>query len=307
MSARPTPQGKKPLAGRLLIVALLGAGLCLAGCSDDTTEAAGDPPASGAAAVGDGIPGEAASEDEAPEEDPLLQAPAFDVRRIRTEPSTGPAVDRPCDVAFAEDARAVEGAAASQYPPGTTSRRVLRCAAPSGGGWIEVAFTDATAAEPVTVGQRVAFRATATTRGAQGYPVVRFIRLVGDSPTSEDEAAAEGESTAEAIAPGFDFTRLRTEAAQANRPQRCAVDFVSELVLLDEPTRRRGGYPAGTQNRLSVKCLHEGGDSWVDLIFSGDTADLALTVAPGGELSLEVESADTGFAGRPMVRLARAP
>ena len=288
---------------------VLVVGLAMAGCGDDGalgTETPAASPATGTTATGTvGAP--ESGDETAPQVDPLLTAPAFDVRRIRTEPDPDDTQERPCDVAFAEDVRDVDGPEASFYPAGTVSHRVVRCAAPSGGGWLELAFGDAAASDAASVGTRIAFRLTSVTRGRQGYPVVSFLRAVGDIP--EAQGAQEGPDGQEApqVAPGFDFGRLRTEAALAGRPQRCAVDFVSELVLLDERTRRRGGYPTDIQNRLSAKCLHSEGDSWIDLIFSSDDAARALNVAPGAEITVEIESIDRGFAGRPMARLAPEP
>jgi len=286
----------------------------MAGCGDDASGAetpAATPATGTTTAATEGAP--ESDQETAPQVDPLLTAPPFDVRRIRTEPDPDDTEERPCDVAFAEDARDVTDPEASFYPAGTVSHRIVRCAAPSGGGWLELAFADAAASEGVSVGTRLAFRLTSVTRGRQGYPVVSFLRVVGDAPDASGSEEAQNSpenpegQQAPQVAPGFDFGRLRNEAALARRPQRCAVDFVSELVLLDETARRRAGYPAGTQNRLSAKCLHSDGDSWIDLIFSSDDAARALTVAPGAEITVEIESVDRGFAGRPMVRLAEEP
>jgi hypothetical protein len=79
---------------------------------------------------------------------------------------------------------------------------------------------------------------------------------------------------------------------------------VSEVELVDAAESQRVGYPEGTQNRLNVKCVHEAGDAWIDLIFDARAAGRALDVVPGLTLEVDVLRRDGGFAERPIAQLA---
>jgi len=205
-------------------------------------------------------------------------------------------------VAFADEAHPLEPTERALYPEPTETHRAIRCEASSGGGWLEVTFADPAEASEVVAGRRVVLTPAMAAGGRHGYVVARYVRTLGARPATI-EGPGEGAPAAESGL-GFDFGRLRNEPAQARAARMCVVDFVGEVELVDPRTRARVGYPAGTQNRLNVKCLHQGGDSWIDLVFDQTEADAALGVVPGAEIGVAIIAPSGGFADRPITRLA---
>jgi hypothetical protein len=238
-------------------------------------------------------------------EPPIEEAAAFDFRRVRTEPEAHEGEPRVCDVGFSDHAHPLGPREASLYPPLTSAHRAIRCEAQSGGGWLEVAFSEGADVEEVAAGKRVVLVPEMASGGLHGYVVARFVRSLGDVPSTEDPTTAPAPGTNALLdAPlAFDFGRLSAEPALSRTPRLCAVGFVSEVELVDPSTARRVGYPPGTQNRLNVKCLYEGGDAWIDLIFDPATSSRALDVVPGMSLEVDVVRPDGGFANRPIARL----
>ena len=225
----------------------------------------------------------------------LVSGPAFDFRRVRTEPDAHLNAERVCDVGFADDGQPIERRDRALYPPDAVARRTVRCDAATSDTWLEVIFTNADDVDQVSAGRRVALAVERAEGGRHGYVLARFEESIGEAST-RDVSAGE---PARALA-AFDFERLRREAALARSPQECAVDFVSEIHLVEEERRSRLGYPEGVGSRLDVKCLHENGDSWIDLVFMNDDRSRALDVAPGRSITVEILSTTGGFAERPI-------
>jgi len=84
----------------------------------------------------------------------------------------------------------------------------------------------------------------------------------------------------------------------------CAADFAGPIERVDDRDRRVHGYPEEISHRLALKCLHEGGDAWLDLVLAPGEARRALGVERGVTLSVEVLAAEGGYGGRPVARLA---
>ncbi len=132
---------------------------------------------------------EASARDEA-RADPSNDGPAFDFRRVRTEPEAHREEPRICDVAFADARQTIEPRERALYPEDVTFRKTVRCEATTGGGWVEVIFDGADDANAVTAGRRVVLAPTAPSSGRYGYVVARFLRDAGEA-TLPAEARAE--------------------------------------------------------------------------------------------------------------------
>jgi hypothetical protein len=230
---------------------------------------------------------------------PMEDEPAFDFRRMRTEPEAHRGKPRVCRVGFADEAQALEPRERDLFPEDVAMHRTVRCDTTRGGGWIEVIFDGDDDVDEVSAGRRVVVVPEMESGGRHGYVIARYARSLGAaSDEIEGEAPPPGSG-----ADGFDFGRL-SEGPQPEGSRRvCIADFISEIHLLDEERRQRLGYPEGVSNRLDVKCLHASGDSWIDLVFEEDDAERALEVAEGEALDVEVISVAGGYAGRPIVRL----
>lgn len=282
----------------------------VAGCGDDSAE--GNTGASERSAAGQ-TEGQTAGAEQAgrgepaaghpggePEVDPLAEA--FDVRLARVEPEAHLGEVRSCAVAFAEGTVAVGSRERSRYPVPAIRRVVVRCAADPGWGWADLIFTEDTApqAERIQAGRMVRGRVVAPAGGFGDYTVLQFVEAgptFDPPPPPEDPAAPE---------PAFDFGRAGDRGIEGS-VQPCAVGFTGPIELVDDRDRRRHPYPEGASHRLAVKCLHEGGDAWIDLVFPAEEAPRALSVQRGATVPVRVESASGGYAGRPVTRLVTRP
>jgi hypothetical protein len=103
---------------------------------------------------------------------------------------------------------------------------------------------------------------------------------------------------------GFDLRSIATDPARIGTTIECAVAHASDIDVLDPADVRRRSYPAGVQNRMTIRCRHNAGEEWADLIFMPAQALSALYVDRGDQISATVVSRNGGFFDYPVLQYA---
>ena len=227
----------------------------------------------------------------------------FDIRLVRVQPGVHLDTEQACDVIFSGRPEAVEGREAARYELDAAHRMAIKCHAPSGVGWADLVFSPeaASSVDEVRRGRRVRVRILAADGGYFDYPVVQFVRVEGENP---ELAHAAPRAQPASVANGFDLTNLRDEPGLVGTTQDCAVAFADEIELVQPNDRRRRAYPAGIQNRLTVRCKHAGGEEPADLVFMPAQALAALGVRRGEVVPVRVISRNGGFVDYPILQFA---
>lgn len=227
----------------------------------------------------------------------------FDIRLVRVQPGVHLDTEQACDVIFSGRPEAVEGQEANRYEIEAAQRMAIKCHAPTGEGWADLVFSPESTSQVAEVrrGRRVRVRVLAPDGGYFDYPVVQFVALEGDNP----ELARVSPQSAPANVPnGFDLSALRDDPALVGTTQDCAVAFADEIDLVRPNDRRRRSYPAGIQNRMTVRCKHAGGEEPADLVFMPAQALAALGVRRGEVVPVRVISRNGGFVDHPILQYA---
>lgn len=226
----------------------------------------------------------------------------FDIRLVRVQPGVHLQTVQPCDVIFSGRAEAVEGADAERYEVPAVQRMAIKCLAPTGEGWADLVFTAQTAARAPDVqrGRRLRVRLLTADGGYFDYPIVQLESIEGDNP---DLARLGPRREPTTVPNGFDLAQLSSDPALVGTAQECAVAFADEIDLV-QPADRRRSYPAGVQNRMTVRCKHATGDHPADLVFMPAQALAALTVRRGEVVPVRVVSRNGGFVDYPILQFA---
>ena len=227
----------------------------------------------------------------------------FDIRLVRVQPSVHLNTVQPCDVIFSGRPEAVEGEDAARYEEDYVQRMAIKCHAPSGEGWADLVFSPeaADSVSGVTRGRRVRVRILAPDGGYFDYPIVQFVSLEGVNP---ELARVTPRPTPSSVPSGFDLSALAEGPALVGTTQQCAVAFADEIDLVRPNDRRRRSYPAGVQNRMTVRCRHGGGEEPADLVFMPAQALAALSVRRGEVIPVRVISRNGGFVDYPILQFA---
>ncbi len=227
----------------------------------------------------------------------------FDIRLARVQPGVHLDTEQPCDVIFSGRPEAVESERAPRYELDAAHRMAIKCHAPTGEGWADLIFSPehASHVSEVRRGRRVRVRIVAADGGYFDYPIVQFVALEGDNP---ELARTPPRAQPVAIANGFDLTGLRDDPGLIGTTQECAVAFADEIDLVRPNDRRRRSYPAGVQNRMTVRCKHNGGEEPADLVFMPAQALAALSVARGEVVPVRVISRNGGYVDYPILQFA---
>ncbi len=232
----------------------------------------------------------------------------FDLRLVRVQPGVHLDTEIPCDVVAALRLEAIERGAASAmepeegspYDPGATMRMSVRCIAPTGESWADVEFTatDSTHAADVQPGQRVLFRIRSADGGFFDYPVVDFVRVLGGSPEGIERPIASTVATPSA----FDLRAMESDPSLIGTTQDCSIGHAGEIEIVEPSEGRRRSYPAGVQNRMTVRCHHESGEEWADLVFMAPAALSALHIGRGDVVRVLLISRNGGAFDYPVVQ-----
>lgn len=233
----------------------------------------------------------------------------FDMRLVRVQPGVHLDTEQLCDVAAAgrlEPIELVDGQETSErYSEGASQRMSIQCAAPTGESWADLTFTPTNAARAVEVGPgaRIRVRIRRADGGFFDYPIVDFAGLAGRSPS------VGGEPGRTPVAPsttptGFDLRQIAGDPALVGSNQECAVSHAGDIDILDARDLRRRSYPAGVQNRMTIRCRHAGGEEWADLVFMPAQARSALRVRRGDPIDVTIVARSGGFFDYPVLQFA---
>lgn len=294
-----------------LLAALLVAAVGLSGCCMNpfiNTDTERRPPGAGTPAVE--VSGTLAEAEPALHNDGEGSAEAgFDLRMVRVQPGVHLDTEVLCDVVAALRLEAIERGAGSSmepaegspYDPGATQRMSVRCVAPTGESWADVEFTatDAAHAAEVQPGQRVELRIRTADGGFFDYPIVDFVRTVGPSPESVGVADAEGSET---VPTAFDLRAMESDPSLIGTTQECAIGHAGEIDIVEPGESRRRPYPAGVQNRMTVRCHHASGEEWADVVFMAPAALSALHVGRGDVIRVLLISRNGGAFDYPVLQ-----
>ncbi|MFO0711825.1 MAG: hypothetical protein U0353_18375 [Sandaracinus sp.] len=241
---------------------------------------------------------------QAAEEDSSLDG--FDMRLVRVQPGVHLDTEQVCLVSAAGRVEAIAEADAERYGERGTQRMSVRCAAATGEGWADLVFsaTSAAHAPEVTIGARVRVRILRADGGFFDYPIVEFVETEALGDPSLAAPGSEGTpSVVGALPTGFDLRRAQTDPAAVGSVQTCAVSHAGDIEMLDAEDARSRAYPAGAQNRMTIRCRHAQGEEWADLVFMPAQALTALHIGRGDVIRVAIVSRTGGFFDYPVLQL----
>lgn len=232
----------------------------------------------------------------------------FDIRLVRVQPGVHLGTEQLCDVAAAGRLEPIEldddGESSSPYSEGATQRMSVQCVAPTGASWADLAYTPTNVARATEVqpGVRIRVRIRSADSGFFDYPIVDFVAIAGRAAERTIESGRMLAPTA--VPNGFDLRQIGSDPALVGSTQQCAVSHAGDIDILETRDVRRRSYPAGVQNRMTVKCRHAGGEEWADLVFMPAQARAALHVGRGDLIPVTVVSRNGGFSDYPVLQFA---
>lgn len=234
---------------------------------------------------------------------------AFDMRLVRVQPGVHIGTEQLCDVAAAGRLETIiddpedDDEPSDRYSEGATQRMSVQCVAPSGESWADLTFTPTNAAHApeVEVGARMRVRIRAADGGFFDYPIVDFVAVEGRAPLPSTIGAP---SPPASVTVGFDLRQVQREPTLVGTSQSCAISHVGDIDILDARDVRRRSYPAGVQNRMTIRCRHTTGEEWADLVFMPAQARSALHIRRGDVIDVVIVSRSGGFYDYPVLQFA---
>lgn len=225
----------------------------------------------------------------------------FDIRLVRVQPGLHIDSVQSCDVVFSSRPEAIDARSSARYPEDVVQRMSIKCRAPTGEGWADLVITrDRVAALPeVERGRRVRVRLLTPDGGYFDYPIVLLEAVEASAPSAPALSPRPPPVT---LPNGFDLRALHEDPALLGSNQSCVVAFADEIDLVGSSDRRRRSYPAGVQNRMTVRCKHAAGEEPADLVFMPSQALAALRVRRGETISVRVISRNGGFVDYPILQ-----
>jgi hypothetical protein len=231
------------------------------------------------------------------------------MRLVRVQPGVHLGSEQLCDVVAAGRLEPIEitedAESESRYSEGASHRMSIQCAAPTGESWADLTFTptNASHASEVSPGTRIRVHLRAADGGFFDYPIVDFVGVIGRAPERLND------TTHTPIAPttapsGFDLRQIGSDPALLGSIQECAVSHAGDIDILDARDLRRRSYPAGVQNRMTIRCRHAGGEEWADLVFMPADARSALRIRRGSMVTVTVVARSGGFFDYPVLQFA---
>lgn len=293
---------------RVLIVLFVAPALAAGGCcvnpfqhTRSSTEEHGRPTSSARAARESIQPAQPAVQPAGGQ--PTDPGAGFDIRLVRVQPGVHLDTEQACDVIFTGRPEAVDGQKANRYEIEASQRMAIKCHSPTGEGWADLVFSPENGSHVAEVrrGRRLRVRILAADGGYFDYPVVQFVALDGDNP---DLGRITSRSASVNVSNGFNLALLRQDPTLVGTTQDCAVSFADEIDLVRPNDRRRRSYPAGVQNRMTVRCKHAQGEEPADLVFMPAQALAALRVRRGEVVPVRVISRNGGFVDYPILQFA---
>jgi hypothetical protein len=158
----------------------------------------------------------------------------------------------------------------------------------------------------VTVGARVRVRIHRADGGFFDYPIVEFVAIESAADpraSSSTTEGAPGVGGGASLPAGFDLRRAQTDPAAVGSVQSCAVSHAGDIEMLNAEDIRSRAYPAGAQNRMTIRCRHATGEEWADLVFMPPQALAALHIGRGDVIRVAIVSRTGGFFDYPVLQL----
>lgn len=231
-------------------------------------------------------------------------AAGFDLRLVRVEPGVHIETEQLCDVVAALRLEAITRTEEEPtlYDPAATERMSVRCNAPTGESWADVQFTttDSSHATEILPGTRIRIRIRTADGGFFDYPIVDYVATVGASPTERTRRG--GDALGSALTTGFDLRAMESDPSLVGTTQECAIAHAGDVELVESAEARRRSYPAGVQNRITIRCRHAGGEEWGDLVFMPPSALQALHVGRGDVIRVMLVSRNGGAFDYPVLQ-----
>lgn len=226
----------------------------------------------------------------------------FDMRLIRVQPGVHLDTEQSCNVSSVGRIETISEDTPYGEP---TTRMTVRCAASTGEGWADLIFsaTSASHAPEVLVGSRIRVRIRSADGGFYDYPIVSFV-AVEAPPDPRSIPAGETPSAVVAMPNGFDLRRVQTDPTVVGSVQSCSISHAGDIEMLDAADTRTRSYPAGAQNRMTIRCRHAQGEEWADLVFMPSQALGALHIGRGDVIRVTIVSRSGGFFEYPVLQLA---
>ena len=231
----------------------------------------------------------------------------FDMRLVRVQPGVHLDTEQLCDVGAALRLETIDAptdpADPSPYDPAATQRMSIRCVSPTGESWADLEFlaTRASHVGEVVPGARIRVLIRRADGGFFDYPIVDFVETVGAAAAATLDTP---HGVTAALGTGFDLRSIATDPALIGSTIECAVAHASDIDVLDPADARRRSYPAGVQNRMTIRCRHAAGEEWADLIFMPAQALSALYVDRGDAITATIVSRNGGFFDYPVLQYA---
>lgn len=231
-------------------------------------------------------------------------AAGFDLRLVRVEPGVHLETEQFCDVIAALRLETITRTEDEPtfYDDAATQRMSVRCTAPTGESWADVQFTatDASHAPEIATGVRIRIRVRTADGGFFDYPIVDYVSTIGPSPALRAPRVTDSGSAT--LSTGFDLRAMESDPSLVGTTQECAISHAGEVELVEPAEARRRSYPAGVQNRITIRCRHSSGEEWGDLVFMPSQALSALHVGRGDVVRVTLVSRNGGAFDYPVLQ-----
>jgi hypothetical protein len=226
--------------------------------------------------------------------------PAIDPRLIAMYPERYQQTEQVCDLISVGHPWNVTVREAATYPIPVKLRTLVRCAASTGSGWLDLVLRSEALGlfGSVRPGERIRVRIIGAAGGFEGHPIAELVAWIGPAqPTPEDASLAP-------VSTGDDLGDPDRDAV--GKTFRCAIAWIAHPTPLASPVPHP--YPPDATHRMDATCRHAGGEAWVDLVV-GATSEPAdtLSLDRGRVAEVELLRRRGGHAGHPIVRLRGRP
>ena len=126
----------------------------------------------------------------------------------------------------------------------------------------------------------------------------RGVATVGASPGGRGRPREEPS----VLATAFDLRAMESDPSLVGTTQECAIAHAGDVELVEPSEARRRSYPAGVQNRMTIRCRHAAGEEWGDLVFMPSQALQALHVGRGDVVRVTLVSRTGGAFDYPVLQ-----
>lgn len=226
----------------------------------------------------------------------------FDIRLVIVQPGVHLNTEQPCDVVFSSRPEGIDPGRRRPYPIEAAQRIAVKCHAPSGQGWVDLLLPSSLSRRVSEIGRgrRLRIRILAAEGGYFDYPIAELVAIEHRNPRLAEDARPGPI----ALPNGFDLRSLASHPGRVGTTQSCAVSLAGDIDLIQPTDRQSRNYPAGVQNRMTVRCKHAGGEENADLLFMPAQALAALRVRRGAVVPVRILAKSGGYVDYPILLFA---